>query len=330
MQNESPFLTPEGLDRFRVRSSTVARNWQRIVVASLALSSLLSIATTAAIIAILAIESSKFFGTHEIEILDKKTEVEITASGFFSSTSWNLDRITGDVNYGIWPLILGTFKITAIAMMLALPLGLVSAVYLSEYASPRVRSMLKPTLEILAGIPTVVLGFFALSFITPYVLTWFGDFKSNNAAAAGIAVGILCIPLVTSLAEDALRAVPASLREGAYGIGSTRLEVTWKVVVPAALSGIISSFLLALSRAIGETMVVALAAGTIANFTVDPRLPSQTMTGFIVQTIKSENVEPGELSYYSMYVVAATLFAITFTLTLIGQLIRMRFREVYE
>ena len=215
-------------------------------------------------------------------------------------------------------------------MLIALPMGLITAVYLSEYASKRIRSILKPVLEILAGIPTVVLGFFAISFITPVLLQPFGGFAPFNATSAGIAVGILCLPLVTSLAEDALRAVPRSLREGAYGLGATRLEVTVKVVLPAALSGIISAFLLALSRAIGETMVVALAAGSSPTFTLDPRSTSQTMTGFIVETFKSESVVPGSLGYYSIYAVAAVLFVITFLLTLIGQIIRMKYREVYE
>ena len=267
----------------------------------------------------LIFESYGFFSSPDIEF-----------SKFLTGTQWTIGQTVGDQKYGILPLVSGTLRITFIAMLIALPMGLITAVYLSEYASKRTRSILKPVLEILAGIPTVVLGFFAISFITPVLLKPWGGFAPFNAASAGIAVGILCLPLITSLAEDALRAVPRSLREGAYGLGATRLEVTIKVVLPAALSGIISAFLLAMSRAIGETMVVALAAGSSPTFTLDPRGTSQTMTGFIVETFKSESVVPGSIGYYSIYAVAAVLFVITFLLTLIGQIIRMRYREVYE
>ncbi|MFG0265232.1 MAG: PstC family ABC transporter permease, partial [Rhodopirellula sp. JB055] len=204
------------------------------------------------------------------------------------------------------------------------------AIFLSEFASKRVRSVLKPTLEVIAGIPTVVLGYFAVLVVSPS-LQFFsgGGFDTFNATSAGIAVGILCLPMVSSLSEDALHAVPLALREGAYGLGCTPFETSIKVVVPAALSGIISAFLLAFSRAIGETMVVALAAGTRATFTADPREQSQTMTGFIVEMIKSEN-EYGTVQYFSLYAVAITLFVITFGMTLVGQLIRRRYQEVYS
>jgi len=258
---------------------------------------------------------------------------DINLGSFLTDTQWEVGRKEKGFRYGILPLLSGTMRITVIAMLIALPLGLVTAVYLSEYAPRKVRSILKPSLEILAGIPTVVLGFFAVKFITPNLLaplTFLGKFSTFNAAAAGIAVGILCIPLVASLAEDALRSVPRSLREGAYGLGSTKLETTIKVIIPAALSGIISAFLLALARAIGETMVVALAAGAAPTLTADPRVPSQTMTGFIVDTFKSEAVVPGTPGYYSIYAVASLLFLITFGITLIGQIIRQRYREEYN
>jgi phosphate transport system permease protein len=174
-----------------------------------------------------------------------------------------------------------------------------------------------------------VLGFFAVTFITPYVLGPIGEFKPFNAASAGLAVGILCLPLITSLVEDALQSVPQSLREAAYGLGSTKFETTVKVVVPAAISGIVSAILLALARAVGETMVVALAAGSTATFTLDPRQPSQTMTGFIVETLNSESVVPGTLSYYSIYAVALVLFLLTMICTIVGEYIRKRYREVY-
>ena len=232
--------------------------------------------------------------------------------------------------FGILPLLSGTFRVTLIAMIIALPLGLITAIYLSEFASQNIRSYLKPTLEIIAGIPTVVLGYFAILLISPGLQLFSGGaFDTFNATSAGIAVGILCLPMICSLSEDAMRAVPNSLREGAYGLGCTRFETAIKVVVPAALSGIISAFLLAFSRAVGETMVVALAAGTLPTLTADPTRPAQTMTGFIVEMIKSEN-EYGTVQYYSLYAVAITLFVITFAMTLLGQLIRQRFRESYQ
>lgn len=311
-------LTPE-IGNYPVRSSASSKRWQATVVTALVFCSLVSVLTTVGIIAMLIVESWGFFADERVEL-----------GKFLTGTKWTLGQTQGELSYGIWPLLTGTLRITGIAMLIALPMGLISAVYLSEYASKRIRSILKPTLEVLAGIPTVVLGFFAVKFITPYLLKPFADFKTFNATSAGIAVGILCLPLVTSLAEDALQAVPKKLREGAYGLGSTRLEVTLKVVVPAALSGIISAFLLALARAIGETMVVALAAGSTPTFTFDPRQSSQTMTGFIVETFKSESVVPGTLSYFSIYAVAAVLFLITFGITLVGQIIRKRYREVYD
>lgn len=311
---------------FPVKSSARSQRNQAIMVALLIGCALLTVGTTVGIIYMLVKESLGFFADEDIHLWN-----------FLSGTKWSVGRTQGKFDYGIWPLLSGTLRITVIAMAIALPLGLVTAIYLSEYAPKKIRAVLKPTLEILAGIPTVVLGFFAVKFITPKLLVPMGElfslsdnFGTFNAASAGIAVGILCIPLVASLAEDALRAVPRSLREGAYGLGGTKLETTLKVIVPAALSGIISAFLLAIARAIGETMVVALAAGSSPIFTADPRVASQTMTGFIVHTFKSESVVPGTTGYYSIYAVASMLFLITFGITLVGQIVRMRYREEYN
>ncbi|MFO0263428.1 MAG: phosphate ABC transporter permease subunit PstC [Planctomycetota bacterium] len=281
--------------------------------------SLISVLTTLGIIVMLVYEAAGFFANEQIQL-----------SRFFTDTKWSVGQTQGEIHYGILPLLSGTLRITAIAMLIALPLGVITAVFLSEFASPRVRSILKPALEVLAGVPTVVLGYFAMVFLTPYLLQPLGDFKTFNAASAGIAVGILCLPLVTSLAEDALRAVPRSLREGSLGLGATRFETTVKVVLPAAISGIVAAFLLALSPAIGETMVVALAAGSTPTWTLDPRLQSQTMAGYIVNTFQSESVVPGSLSYYSIYSVAAVLFCLTFGITVLGQYVRRRFREEYN
>jgi phosphate transport system permease protein len=280
-------------------------------------SGLFSLLITCAIIYVLAVETIAFFSSDGV-----------TFANFFGSTTWN-PLLGGTKSFGIWALVCGTLLVTAIAMSIALPLGLITAIYLSEYAPRRVRNVLKPVLEVLAGVPTVVYGFFALMTITP-ILQWLHDgFSVYNAASAGIAVGILCLPTVCSLAEDALQAVPRGLREGAYGLGATRFDVSVKVVVPAALSGIISAFLLAIARAVGETMIVALAAGSLAQATLDPRQQVQTMTGFMVQ-MASGDVSNYGTEYYSMYAVAFTLFIMTLALTMVGNIVRRRFREAYE
>ncbi|MCP4888390.1 MAG: phosphate ABC transporter permease subunit PstC [Planctomycetaceae bacterium] len=278
---------------------------------------LFSLLVTVSIVFVLFSETLKFFSADEV-----------TLSNFVGSARWN--PLLGETkSFGIWGLISGTLLVTGIAMSLALPLGLITAIYLSEYAPRKVRDVLKPILEILAGIPTVVYGFFALMTITPF-LQWLHDgFSVYNAMSAGIAVGILCFPTVCSLAEDALRAVPQALRDGAFGLGGTKFDATIKVIVPAALSGIVSAFLLAIARAIGETMIVALAAGSRPQATIDPREQIQTMTGFMVQ-MSGGDVSNFGTEYYSMYAVAFTLFLITLTLTMIGNLVRRKFRESYE
>lgn len=315
-----------GLDRPRGRekSRRIRSFRESLIFTILVLCGVFSILTTASIIATLAIESFQFFRLPEVSIWE-----------FFTGLRWS-PLLGAEKHFGIWPLIGGTLMISAIAMMVALPLGLVSAIYLSEYARPGVRAVLKPVLEIIAGVPTVVFGFFALTVITPG-LRWLHDgFNVYNATSAGIAVGIMCLPIVTSLSEDALRAVPQALREGAYGLGSTRFEVSIKVVVPAALSGIIAAFLLAIARAVGETMIVSLAAGSMPipladdpTAAIDPRNPAQTMTGYMVM-IFTGDVSNFGVEYFSSYAVAATLFVMTLLLTLIGHRVRVRYRQVYE
>jgi phosphate transport system permease protein len=299
------------------RSLKFVRGRESVIYAVLIASGFFSLLITGAIIYVLAVETVAFFRSDEV-----------TFANFFGSTKWN-PLLGGTKSFGIWALISGTLLVTAIAMMIALPLGLITAIYLSEYAPRNVRNVLKPVLEVLAGVPTVVYGFFALMTITP-ILQWLhGGFSVYNAASAGIAVGILCLPTVCSLAEDALQAVPRGLRDGAYGLGATRFDVSVKVVVPAALSGIISAFLLAIARAVGETMIVALAAGSLAQATLDPRQQVQTMTGFMVQ-MASGDVSNYGTEYYSMYAVAFTLFIMTLALTMVGNIVRRRFRETYE
>src|SRR6056297_1568020 len=312
---------PKALQKREFRSTAYSELWERMIVAMLALCAFLTVAITIGIVVMLVGQSWNFFRSPYVSV-----------GQFLTGTQWTAlqSQRLEEAQFGIWPLLSGTLRVTVIAMVIALPLGLITAIYLSEFASRRIRSVLKPTLEVIAGIPTVVLGYFAILVISPSLQIFSGGaFDTFNATSAGIAVGILCLPMVCSLAEDALQAVPRSLREGAYGLGCTPFETSVRVVVPAALSGVISAFLLAFSRAIGETMVVALAAGTRATFTADPRQQSQTMTGFIVEMIKSES-EFGTVQYYSLYAVAITLFLITFLMTLLGQLIRRRYRESYQ
>jgi len=308
-----------------VPRSRLARDWiERAVFTSLVLCGTFTLFTTVAIIVTLSVESWQFFKLPDVSLRD-----------FLTGLRWQ--PLLGEVkHFGIWPLIGGTLMISAIAMVFALPLGLVTAIYLSEYAHPAVRAVLKPVLEVIAGVPTVVFGFFALTVITPGLQWLHGGFDVYNMTSAGIAVGIMCLPIVTSLSEDALRAVPRSLREGAYGLGATRFEVSIKVVTPAALSGIIAAFLLAIARAVGETMIVSLAAGSMPlpladnpAAALDPRNPAQTMTGYMVQIFLGDVSNFGA-EYYSSYAVAAMLFLMTLALTLIGHRIRVKYRQAYE
>ncbi len=304
-----------------------ARPGEKIIRVILFLCGAISILTTVGIVYELGKEALLFFQAPEVSLLE-----------FFTGTEWQ----PAIMKFGIWPLVLGTVITSVLAMLVALPLGLGSAIYLSEYASERARNVLKPLLEILAGIPTVVYGFFALNFMTPLLRRIFGDgvVQIFNSASAGIVVGILIIPLVASLSEDALHAVPRSLREAAYGLGATRLETSLKVVVPAALSGIAAAFVVAISRAIGETMVVAIAAGSgpknftlgqdgLFNFVLNPFLSAETMTGHIVR-ISGGDLSYDSIDYNSIFAIGLLLFVLTLVLNIISRRIVARFREVYE
>ncbi len=233
--------------------------------------------------------------------------------------------------FGIWPLLTATFLTSVIAMSIAIPFGLAVAIYLSEYATPKVRSTLKPVLEVLAGIPTIVYGYFALMFMTPLLRSIFGTeiVQVYNTASAGLVMGILILPLITSMSEDALNAVPRSLREAAYGLGATKLEVAVQVVLPAALSGIAAAVILGISRAVGETMIVALAAGAGPNFTFNPFVGAETVTGHIVR-ISGGDLSYDSVDYNSIFALGLLLFFITLSLNVISQRIVRRFREVYE
>lgn len=301
----------------RRRSRRLVRLKEGGILAALGGATGFSVLITCAIVLVLGTETVRFF-----------RQDGVTVAGFLTGTQWN-PLLGAEKHFGIWPLMGGTFLVAGVALLVAVPLGLVTAIYLSEYARPRVRAALKPALEVLAGIPTVVYGFFALELLTPGLKQISEHFGSYNALSAGIAVGILILPIVSSLSEDALRAVPNTLRDGVYGLGGTRFDAAAKVVFPAGLSGIVSAVLLAAARAVGETMIVALAAGSTPKLTLDVREEVQTMTGFMVQMALGDVSNFG-VEYLSMYAVAATLFVLTFAFTVIGAIIRRRFREVYE
>ena len=273
------------------------------------------LATTLGIVASLAFEAIEFFRA-------------VPFKEFLTGSSWA--PTFKPARFGVLPLVSATFVITIIGAIIAFPLGLGAAIYLSEFAGDRVRKTVKPILEILAGVPTVVLGYFALTFITPTILqTIVPGTKVFNALAAGVAVGIMIIPMVASISEDAMRAVPHSLRQGAFAMGATRRTVAAKVVVPAALSGIAAAFILALSRAIGETMIVTIAAGQIPNLSGDVREPMQTMTAYIVQ-VSLGDTPAGSIAYKTIFALGTTLFLITLGLNILSHRIVRRFREKYE
>ena len=291
------------------------RRWgERLIAVGLFLCGLVSILTTVGIVVVLVTESAGFF--REVPLLE-----------FLTGTRWS--PLFADQHFGILPLLNGTLLIALGAMVIALPIGLTSAIYLSEYASLKVRGVIKPVLEVLAGIPTVVYGYFALTFVTPIIRAIFPQTGIFNAASGAIVVGIMIIPMVASLSEDALNAVPQALREAAYGLGATKFEVSTRVVVPAALSGIVASFILAISRAIGETMAVTLAAGATPKMTLNFLESVQTMTAYIVQISLGETPH-GTLEYSTIFAVGLVLFLITLGMNLFSQRITRKFREVYE
>lgn len=307
--------------RGRLRSASFQWLFEGSIKTTLIALTLFSVLTTVAIIAVLIEETVGFFSMAD--------RPEISIWSFFTGTEWS-PLLGAKPLFGVLPLISGTLLVTAIAGIFTMPVGLLTAVFLSEYASPRTRSILKAILEVLAGVPTVVYGFFALTFITPYLLQPLSSsFGTYNAMGAGIAVGIMILPIVCSLSEDALRAVPQSLRDGAYALGATKFDVTAKVVIPAGLSGVVAAFLLALTRAIGETMIVALAAGGLAQLTANPTQQVQTMTAYMVQIFLGDAPAAG-VEYRSSYAVAFTLFLITFIMTWTGAIILKKYREEYE
>ncbi|TDM13132.1 phosphate ABC transporter permease subunit PstC [Macrococcus lamae] len=286
---------------------------EKLIPAILLIIASVSILTTIGILITLLTETITFFS-------------RVSFSQFFLEKEWN--AFGQNPKYGIYSLILGTLKVTFIATLFAVPVGLGAALYLSEYASDTARRIIKPILEILAGIPTIVYGFFALTFVTPLLRTFWTDLGSFNSISPGLVIGIMVIPMIASLSEDAMSAVPQAIREGALGLGSTKLEVALKVVFPAALSGILASIVLAISRAIGETMIVALAAGSSPDSSLSLTNSIQTMTGFIVQ-VATGDATFGTDIYYSIYAVGFTLFVFTLIMNFISQWVTRRFREEY-
>lgn len=297
---------------------------EQLIALSLFACGIFSIFVTIGIIISLFSEAFAFFMRPEVNLWT-----------FLTGTNWRplASKVVAE-NFGVRPLIQGTLLIAGISGLIAVPLGLGSAIFLSEYATPRLRNVIKPLLEILAGVPTVVYGYFALSFITPLILVIFENFLGLkvsffNSLSAGIVVGIMIVPTIASISEDAMRAVPRSLREGAYALGATKFEVSTKIVIPAALSGILSAFILGISRAIGETMAVTIAAGATPRLTWNPLESVQTMTSFIVQ-VSFGDAPTGSINGQSIYAVGATLFMMTFIMNMISERIIKRFREEYN
>ena len=290
------------------------RYGELLIKALLGVCALISVVTTVGIVASLLLPAIEFFA-------------EVSPWEFFTGADWA--PLFEPARFGVLPLISATFVVTAVALLVAVPFGLGTAIFLSEYASWRARSWLKPVLEILAGIPTVVYGYFALTSVTPLLRDLGIQVDIFNALSGGMVMGVMLIPTVASLSEDAMSAVPQALRDGAYGLGADRLQVATRVVVPAAISGIIASFVLAISRAVGETMIVLISVGQLPNLSIDPRETMETLTAFIGAT-GGGDLPTGSTEYKTIFAVGLTLFAITFAMNVVSiQLVR-RFREEYD
>ncbi len=301
-----------------VVSDRLARNVQRnirerAIESILFGAALVSVLTTLGIVWVLVSESLNFFD-------------HVPFSDFLTDTMWT--PLFSEPRYGILPLLMGTVTTSLVALVVAIPLGTVIAAYLSEFASPRVREIVKPFLELLGGIPTIVYGYFALTVVTPVLQAIYPDLPGFSMLSAGLVMGIAIVPYISSLTEDAMRAVPMSLREGAYGMGSTRFQTAIRVVIPAALSGVLSAYILGISRAVGETMIVAVAAGMQPNFTMDPTEPAQTISAYIVQVALGD-LPHGSIGYQSIFAAGLSLMLMTLMFNILGHVIRRRYREAY-
>ncbi len=307
----TPDLTAGAAPRLRAKRRRIGED---VIKGVLAVCALISVATTVGIVVALFVPAFEFF--QEISIVD-----------FLTGTNWS--PLFEPAHFGVLQLVSGTLLVTAVAGLVALPLGLGAAVFLSEYASDRTRGFLKPALEILAGIPTIVFGYFALTFVTPLLRDIGVQVDVFNTLSAGLVMGVYLIPTVASLSEDAMGAVPRDLRDGAYALGSTKVQVATRIVVPAAVSGIVASFVLGISRAIGETMIVLIAMGQQPNLTVDPREAAEAMTAFIAAT-GAGDVPTGSLEYKTIFAVGATLFVMTLVMNIVSIRLVRKYREVYE
>jgi len=292
---------------------TLRRLQERIIEFFLFLAALSSIAITLGIVGILVIESQHFF--EHVSVFD-----------FLTDTEWTV--LFTNPRYGIMPLVTGTLVTSVTALLVALPLGTIIAIYLSEYANNRLREIIKPILELLSSVPTVVFGYFALLFLTPLLQKFLPGLPGFNMLSAGIVIGIMIIPYVSSLSEDALKAVPVQIREGSYAMGATRLQTALRVLVPSAFSGIASAYVLGFSRAVGETMIVAIAAGQQPNLTLNPMEPAATITTYIVQ-VSLGDLPHGSIAYQSIFAAGLTLMLLTLIFNIAGYLLRKRFREIY-
>jgi phosphate transport system permease protein len=295
------------------RARNLSRVKERVIESALLLAALSSVAITLGIVGTLIYESASFFA-------------HVPFRDFLTDTLWT--PLFASPHFGILPLVGGTLVTTAVALAVALPIGTIVAVYLSEFAPATVREIIKPALELLSAVPTVVYGYFALQFMSPLLQKVIPGLPTFNMLSAGVVMGIMIIPYVSSLSEDAMRAVPMALREGAYAMGANRIITALKVVYPSALSGIVASYILAISRAIGETMIVAVAAGMQPNLTIDPREPAATITAFIVQ-VSLGDLPHGSIGYQSIFAAGITLFIMTLAFNILGYILRKRFREAY-
>jgi phosphate transport system permease protein len=315
----SAAVSPAAAPGRRPLTGAPPRHGERAIIGLFAICAVVSVATTLGIIFALAGPTIQFFQ-------------EVSFREFFSTAPWA--PTFADSSFGVLEIVVGTLNVTLWAILAGIPLGLGAAVYLAEYASHRVRGLLKPALEVLAGVPTVAFGFFALTFITPIIRDLWPGFLGDgpgifSAGAAGLVLGLMIVPIIASISDDAMRSVPSGLREGAYALGATRLQVATRVVIPAALSGIVASFVLGISRAIGETMVVLIAAGATPNLTLNPAESIQTITAFIATTATGD-VGVGSITYKTLFAVGSLLFVMTLLMNLISIRLVRRYREVYE
>lgn len=301
---------PLSFSRRRIR---LRQAWEGLVKMGLFLAAFSSVLATLGIVGVLVYESLQFFK-------------EVSVVNFLTDTQWT--PLFSDAHYGILPLISGTIVTTLVAVSVAVPVGTITAIYLSEYAPHAVREFVKPVLELLSAVPTVVYGYFALLFVTPLLQKIIPDLPGFNMLSAGLVMGVMIIPYVSSLSEDAMRAVPMHIREGSYAMGATRLQTALRVVMPSALSGMSAAYILAFSRAIGETMVVAIAAGMQPNLTWNPLQPASTITAYIVQ-VSLGDLPHGSIGYQTIFAAGLTLLLITLVFNILGHVLRKRFREIY-